>query len=356
MDCFKPSWIEEVFGEKDTASLYKCSRFGNDENVSNYYVNACNNDDKNITDKSEWNQFVKNIEDAKSISDFEAFFDVDLFITAIALEYLVGSWDHFINGGNNIYLYKATNGQWKFLIYDFDSEFGQDILYMDNFVNIAEEVSQFNQTIADAPQNVEYDLFMGNANDEKEFIPQPYKSFAEYALHGYLLDNLIFNNQERFKEKLGEIVTKIFNPTILFPYIDELKSFIDPYIKLEKTLNDQGYYPGKFDNKDNIYTYEQWNQNCDFTPVKNVLETKNGSYGIKYWILAKYRYLCRSLNLSCDTNYVSNNITKEFDNPISDIFNDSDSEENVVDVEDVDIMENNEDSADEVTAISDNYI
>ncbi|ORX80320.1 spore coat protein coth [Anaeromyces robustus] len=308
MDCFKTSWIEYVYSEKDTTSLYKCTGFGNIPNIQSYMdKRTCTNENEDYTDRTEYNEFIRNLETARTIEDYEKFFDVDLFITQIALEYLLGSWDHFINGGNNIFLYKPRNGndqRWKFLLYDFDADFGQDIIDEDKFNMIYQDL--FNYTMENDQElfkpEISNNLFKPHKNDS---IKHPYYSFEDYALHGYLLDALIFNHQELFENKLKELITKIFNPTILFPHIDSLKEFIEPYVRLDKTLNNEGIYPGKFDRKNNIYTYEQWRDNCEFTPVKNVVETNSGSYGIKYWILAKYRYICTVLHLDCDPNYMN---------------------------------------------------
>lgn len=301
MDCFKPSWVEYVYGEKDTKSLYKCTSFGNIEDPSGY-AKSCTNSDKDITDNTEYLKFVSDIKNAESVEDFEKFFDVDLFITAIALEYLVGSWDHFINGGNNIYLYKPKNDKWKFFLYDFDSEFGQNVISNEEFDIIMAKMKNYtieNDQDINTP-GISKELF--KSRDENTFIMNPYYSFEDYALHGYIIDRLIFNDPTRFKDKIKEIVEKVFNPSTLIPYIYELKTFIKPYIELEKTPNSNGTYPGKFDMKDNIYSYEEWEGNCDFTPVKDVVDHSSSSYGIKYWIIAKYRYICYSLDLNCKSN------------------------------------------------------
>ncbi|ORY24899.1 hypothetical protein LY90DRAFT_675008 [Neocallimastix californiae] len=66
IDAFKLSWVESVYGEKDSTSL-----------IQSY-------------------------------------------------EFLAGSWDHFLSYGHNFYLFKPKDGKWQFLLYDFDTEFGID--------------------------------------------------------------------------------------------------------------------------------------------------------------------------------------------------------------------------------------
>eukprot|EP00833_Pecoramyces_ruminatium_P016659 jgi/Orpsp1_1/1190691/evm.model.d7180000080568.1 len=104
---------------------------------------------------------------------------------------------------------------------------------------------------------------------------------------------------QKFNETIKEIVTNVFNPATLFPHIDELKSFIRPYVKLEKTPNAEGHYPGRINKSAyTFYTFKQWEDSIEFVDIKSFI------YGLKHFILLKYRYICKEYNIECDPNYL----------------------------------------------------
>jgi len=61
----------------------------------------------------EWIEFLTALENTESAKDIEDIFDIDLFLTEIANEYLVDSWDHYLIMGHNFSLYKPKNDKWK---------------------------------------------------------------------------------------------------------------------------------------------------------------------------------------------------------------------------------------------------
>ncbi|ORX63821.1 hypothetical protein BCR32DRAFT_239031 [Anaeromyces robustus] len=298
-DAFKPSWIEYVYNEKDTKTLYQCTRFGN-YNSFKSYSSACENEDESVTDNVEFIQFLSELDQAQNISDLEKFFDVELFLKEIAIEFLFGSYDHFLNSGNNIYLYKRVDGQWKMFLYDFDSEFGQDIIRY-GFINTDYDYLDVNANKTSGYINGFYKVRNENEFDE-DF---PNYSFGEWANAGHLIKMLIYKDPAHFEEILKDIIIKVFNPTILFPYINEIKNLISPHIKSDKTPDSNGHYPGMYDDTVSIYSLAQWDANCEFTTIRSKENRK--AYAIKYWILSKYRYVCRILNMKCDPTYISDN-------------------------------------------------
>jgi len=255
-DTYKLSWIESVYGEKDTSTLYKCDTF---DDFSEENIGGCINENEDVTDQTEWIAFVKTVEQATSADDLEDIFEIDHFLKEMALEYLLGGWDH-IKSGHNFYLYKQPNGKWIYLSQDFDHDIGQ--------------------------------------GTSKVNTP-----FEKYTSSNHLIDVLILNDSRRFDKILGDIVKDAFNPDLLLPYINELKEFIKPYVIMDKTLNEEGKYPGHLNYESmytDFYTLEQWENNIEYTSVDMIEK----AYGIKFWILSQYRYVCNSYQLDCNSFYL----------------------------------------------------
>ncbi|OUM64357.1 Non-catalytic module family DOC2, partial [Piromyces sp. E2] len=76
-------------------------------------------------------------------------------------------------------------------------------------------------------------------------------------------------------------------------------------IFVEYIPDDHGKYPGRINELANDhYPYSYWNDNIEFTSVKTVTYF---AYGIKYWILAKYRFVCKEYHLICDATFLNEN-------------------------------------------------
>ncbi len=180
-------------------------------------------------------------------------------------------------------MYKPKDDKWKFLIYDFDSELGQDVTMGAGGGPGRSRSSTPSTNIKDIPSY----------------------TFAEWTRPRHLIDILILNNSTRFDNILRNFVTKAFNPTVLFPHIDELKEFIRPYVELDKIPDENGKYPGRINERSEDYSLAQWEANSEFTSVSR---GRGGqSYGLKYWILAKYRYVCKAYDIECDPVYLDEN-------------------------------------------------
>jgi len=292
-DAYRLKWVEQVYGEKDTTSLYKCWGTLNSDDM-----NYCKNENDEFVD-SEANDFEKDlvdfletIYDAKSREDIEDIFEVDYFIKEMAIEYLLGAWDH-LQLGHNYYLYKQPNGKWIYLTYDHDHSFG---------INLDRMYLQY--IIIDLPERM-----------KKLNLDYPNYSFSEWTQKRHLIDILILNDPTRFNQAIKEIVETVFNPATLFPHIDELKQFIKPYVEKDYTPDENGNYPVRINELGiNPYTFEHWEANSEFTPV---LTLQYNAYGIKYWILAKYRYVCKTYNLECDPVYLDENFKFDIDEKVA---------------------------------------
>jgi len=157
-------------------------------------------------------------------------------------------------------MYKNPNtGKWMFIPYDFDSELG-------------------------------YCLFSGSFYNNKLMayvFDWPKFSFKDYAGPGakHILDVLIYSNETTFNNYAKSFVRDVFNPVVLFDHIDEVKSLIKPYVLEDKT-----------EDPVTDWNYESFVVNSEFTTVSEIFQT---SYGLKRWILDKFRYVCSSLEMDC---------------------------------------------------------
>ncbi|ORY04255.1 hypothetical protein LY90DRAFT_441342, partial [Neocallimastix californiae] len=264
-DAYKESWIEYVYGEKNTTSLYQCSFCDLTLNNKEGYEN----ENKESSIKRELYEFLGEMTKAKSLKDVESILDLDQFLKELALEYLFTSWDHLLKKHNYyIYLHPQTK-KWIYLLHDFDLDFGIDINdYYDNDSEVYEM------------PNISFQRYVNTIEANTENIIKKFILEDEYQLN-------------KFKEIVRDIVIKIFNPAVLFPHIDKLKAFIRPYIELEKQPDEHGKYPGNInENAFFIYSMKQWEESTEFTNIKKDI------YGLKLFILLRYRYICRAYRIT----------------------------------------------------------
>eukprot|EP00833_Pecoramyces_ruminatium_P015576 jgi/Orpsp1_1/1189608/evm.model.d7180000073212.1 len=288
-DAFKSQWIEATFGEKSTTHLYTCDRnYGN-----NKFFN-CINDDDEITDDIDFKKFLDRLDKTKTRKELEEFFDVKTFIKWQALKYLFGSWDHTTNAHNSyLYMYHDTtsgNDMWIPLLYDFDSEFGA--------YKWSDTHRTFSQEIYDGTNPIFTILNLDDDNEE---------------LVGYM----------------AEIMEKAFNPKKLIPRIDQLKEFIAPYVKKDRTPDADGNLPGRIKRVnikiEDYFTYDDFLNNSDYTTVKLRKYTSDSTYnddyilGLKQWMIERFKYACDKYNIDCsyaqeylgDMDYKIDTVTHE---------------------------------------------
>ncbi|OUM64466.1 hypothetical protein PIROE2DRAFT_8777 [Piromyces sp. E2] len=228
-DSLDPTYLRTklmLYGDINSTTLYKCD-IGE---LSPKYSKNCVNENDDVTDHTEWIKFLERVENAKSPSDLEEIFEVDIYLYEQAVEYLTDLGIIPIGSHNN-----------------------------------------------------------------------KYSIFA--AVDISLNQILILQDSSRFDEILKDAVNKVFNPATLFPRIDELKQFIKPYVELDKIVNSEGKYPGRINESNGkFYSMDEWELGCEFGTVV----TDKNSYGIKKWILLKYRNVCKNYNIECDPLYLSN--------------------------------------------------
>eukprot|EP00833_Pecoramyces_ruminatium_P003576 jgi/Orpsp1_1/1177608/evm.model.c7180000062124.1 len=262
-DAFKESWIEYVYGEKDTTQLYKCE----DCELSFETRQGFKNENNEITDNTELYKFLATITKAKSASDIESIFDLDQFYKEIAIEILSYGWDH-LNNGHNYYLYKNyQNNKWIYFIHDFDFDLG---------------------------------VQLGGISPERNNLITYDLKDMKYTKN---INKIILSDSQKFNETLKEIVIKVFNPATLFPRIDELKTYIEPYVKLDKTKNENGKYPGVLKKDLRLFfSFKDWEDSSEYGIIRSEY------YGLKQFILSKYRYICKSYEIDCDPKYLDENM------------------------------------------------
>ncbi|KAG4095859.1 coth protein-domain-containing protein [Neocallimastix lanati (nom. inval.)] len=288
MDAPKIPWIEQVFGEKDTKSLYKCKDGGGYLSFL-MGMDICENEAGEDIDRTEWVNLLKTLDNAQTAEEIEDIFDVDQFLYLAAFDYLIGSWDHFFLGGHNYSMYKNKNtGKWTMIYYDFDSDLGQDIV------------------------SIEFIDF--NPPEDKNFPYRPIRQW--FHLQPHIADVTIWSNPQRFERILSEIVSKVFNPATLFPHIDDLKDFIRPYVLNDKTPDENGLHPGILNLANPTdYSMEEWEANSEFTTINNP-GVGSDAYGIKFWVLERYRAVCKDYNLECDPVYLDENYKYPIDKEV----------------------------------------
>ena len=110
LDSIKLSWVEKKYDDKDSAYLYHCDAGGCFMNENCKYT--CENQNEEVTDNTEFAEFLKKIDHATSAEEIEEYFNVENFLYEAAYEYLAGGWDHFFHPGHNFDIYKKSNGIW----------------------------------------------------------------------------------------------------------------------------------------------------------------------------------------------------------------------------------------------------
>jgi len=286
MDVPKLSWVELQYGDKNSTNIYDCNGGAVTLSVNG---NICENQNKDFQDKTVWENFITSLDEANSINEIDEIFDVDQFLYEMAYEYLSGTWDHYLNTGRNFAVYKMPEnygGKWTMIHYDFDADFGQDVCYVEIF---------------------------GSIRKDKDYPTWSWEEWSTKKSH--LLDVLIKKDRTRFNAVMKRFVEEAFNPDVLFPRIDELKDFIRPYVKNDKTPGSNGKKPGMLNERSNYdYSMEQWEANSEFTNIStnNRIDKRSG-YGLKFWILLRYRKVCTDFKLDCNPKYMDINYYYDID-------------------------------------------
>ncbi|OUM65011.1 hypothetical protein PIROE2DRAFT_8075 [Piromyces sp. E2] len=264
MDSLKTSWVKQTFNpsEKEVTTLIQCKNGGFHLKPNSSY--ACLNANDDYPDMSEFSKFISNVNNAKTVADIEKYMDVDNFLKHLAFEWLIGSFDHFMIYGHNFNWYKReSDGKWIIIYYDFDNTFGNGIsssLWSSKTSN--QDGSSFNRN--------------------KNFVDF---TFADWEKDNPILKKLVFQNKTKFKQIVREVLVQGFNPDILNPRIDEIKSFLVPYVKEDCTKGSDGTYPGRINKKGTKKTpsYSSFENNIENslkTWIKNKFNVAISNYSL----------------------------------------------------------------------------
>jgi len=265
-DAYKSHWIETNFGVANTTSLYKCDKKYGKNNSFN-----CATEDEEVVD-DQFNEFVSRVAATKDARELSKFFDTELYLKWQAYKYLTGSWDHVTNQHNQ-YLFKHPNGKWMNFLYDFDSDFG------------AYKSPNPNNTFDQEMRYLEADT--------------PF----------YKILNINDNNKDLVRF-IREMVVKAFNPVKLIPRITEIMDFIYPHVLHDRTPEDETVKrPGHFKRPEykieNGFKMEDFFKNSELYNyvlnkyADNVNYTTDTLYGVKRWIIERFRFVCGHYDIDC---------------------------------------------------------
>ncbi|OUM62435.1 hypothetical protein PIROE2DRAFT_61907 [Piromyces sp. E2] len=69
--------------------------------------------------------WLDSLTDATTEKEITDKFDVEIFMKSMAVEYLTCQWDEYLQGGNNYYIYRNSNGFYTLFPFDFDITYGK---------------------------------------------------------------------------------------------------------------------------------------------------------------------------------------------------------------------------------------
>jgi len=288
IDAYKNSWLKENYKIKSDPAyqFYQCKLENCDltdnnaklcvsDNDSDQLVEIVGNDDIDNNDPNKIPdenipllEFMNTINERKSVAELRQFMDVDAFIKCWIFEWLVGSTDHMLVKGKNYYLLRFE-GVWIPLIYDFDTNFGVDL------------EDQLTGRYGSSPEEV---------------------YFEDWYENRFIVDELTRGDNEKlFLKHLQSVLDDAFNPDLLIPHIDDLKKWIDSYVKKDRNNNSKTKRASDISKYDG-YSYDDFKKNSEYTKV-------NDAEGIKKWIVNRYKFVCNNYNVKCSSKYIENKTT-----------------------------------------------
>jgi len=280
----KKDLIKKYFNEKSTDNLYECkndyARF-----EDNSILTHCNNIKEELADKKDDLQaLVDAVNNAKTIDDIKDIIDIDALLTTFAFEFVTLSWDHFFILGHNYFWYKnPESGKWMMIINDFDETFCQDI-WPNYFTDDSRYITK-------------------PYIPKLEYINLPNLSVRDMDSGHKLVKLLIYDDDTRWREILGEVVKNAFNPKILNPRIDEIADLIRDEVKVTREiLKETGRARGVFNTAGNDpkWQIKQFEDTINYTNWAS----NNGasrSYGLKFFIEERFKYICHTYGINPET-------------------------------------------------------
>jgi len=277
MDSIKMTYVDIEYNDPDTTDLIQCKYIFAYLDYNSTYTN-CLNENEDNPDMTNFGVLLNTLDNANSISEINEVFDVENFLKNMILEWLTASWDHLTLMGHNYNLYKIPGGKWTYSVYDYDTTLGGE-LGLGLFFRV--------------PEPLYYD-------DPDTWFKVKFEDWINNNQH---IMQVIMNDENNpFLEYLQEIINNAFNPVLLFKRIDEIKEFISPYVKEDRTPDENGKLPGRINeaslNYD--YSYEHFEGVTEFSTIQTHFNGLFGySYGLKKWILDKFVFVCENYDIDC---------------------------------------------------------
>ncbi|KAL6612774.1 coth protein-domain-containing protein [Neocallimastix sp. 'constans'] len=275
LDSLKKSTVEIEYNDVESTHLIQCKKNG--AQLTYDTIDFCSNENEDNPDMTEFGELLKSLDTAKSIKDIEDIFDVENFYKYIILEWLTASWDHLTLYGHNFNVYKIPNGKWVFSLYDFDTTFAGEL-----------DLGLWGR--------IPVPLDGTNPDTWSKVLFKDWISEDQHILQ-------VFNKDEkRFLKNLQEVLDNAFNPEFLFKRIDEIKDFIRPYVKEDRTPDENGVLPGRINTASLFYdfNYDQWEGSTEFKTIQTHFFVWEGfSYPLKKWVLDKYAFVCKNYDVDC---------------------------------------------------------
>ncbi|KAL6617025.1 coth protein-domain-containing protein [Neocallimastix sp. 'constans'] len=282
MDAVKLTYVNIEYDDKNSTNLIQCGNLNSDLTMKS--MRTCESENDDNPDMTSFQQLLTSLDGASTIEELEEVLNVEVFMKAVLMDYLSGSWDHYCLFGHNFNMYKPPNGKWQIVLYDFDATFGQDL-----------------------SMGLMYGTPAGVVGNNINTWTQA--KFENWHGNKHIINIILKDRPELFLSSLQEIVTKAFNPKYLFPHIDNLKKFIRPYVEEDKTNK-----PGRINSRSTCYdyTFSEWDANSEFTHIPTqFMTTRSQAYGLKRWILDKFNFVCTTYDIDCSvaSEYLDNQFT-----------------------------------------------
>ncbi|KAG4081673.1 coth-domain-containing protein [Neocallimastix lanati (nom. inval.)] len=155
---------------------------------------------------------------------------------------------------------------------------------------------EYSKSAADVESIFDIEQFIKKFGHNYYIYKNPKNNKWTYLIHDF--DLTLGNGYEDYESFVSEDLINFTENKILNALIS---SNMD-----HKTPNEDGQYPGRINNNDNtFYTMEEWEASTEFD---------NSVYGLKSFILLRYRDICHEFNIECDPNYLGEdiNVTESF--------------------------------------------
>jgi CotH kinase protein/Secretion system C-terminal sorting domain len=276
-------WLKKAFGkDNDTGNLYKCTYPADlkyiSDNQTSYKNLVANTASAGRVYDLKTNELADDYSDLVTLikkgnqsttatiqTELSKILDVNLFLKAYALEVMTGHWDDYGYNKNNYFLYhNPLTNLFEFITYDTDNTFGVDWLGKD----------------------------WGNRAIYTWHLPA----------NGILIENIL--KVPFYKNLYSTHLRTLLETTMALPKmhakIDSLRNFI------RQAATDDTYRA-----KDYAFTMQQFNDNFDYTPIKQA------KYGLKGFLQSMRTTAYNQLVVTKTDPSVSNDdFVKIYPNPV----------------------------------------